>query len=579
MLMLAGAAQSVVNHPGPIVKSPSDNRDYRAITLDNGLKAMLISDPTAVAASAAVDVHVGAFHDPEDRPGLAHFCEHMLFLSTKAYPVENEYFKFLSQHGGHANAYTASTHTNFFFEIQPDQLEPTLDRFAQFFIAPIFSEDAVDRELHAVASEHSKNLQNDAWRKRQLLKSFANPAHPYHKFSTGSVETLLPNNSSAKVLREKLVAWYNRSYSAPLMALTISGKQNLSTLQQWAVSKFSAVPRRAGVAVPDYSKLPRPYADHELPRAYDFKPVRQEQSLTLQWPLQGLMTKDNLAEKPLKTLGFLLGGEAKGSLLALLIEKGWAEGLVAGAGDAEDDYSIFEVRVACTPLGMDKWAEVVSHVFGAIRAMKKGIGNAAEAARIGKMVRHVDELNFDYKEEEEASGYTSDLAGNLHQYEAADALRGPAVTSGFNATRLAGLLARMTPQRLLLLRADFARNLTKVQKEKWYGTEYAELALPAGSLEEWSYPGVPSDGGLTLPEENAFLPSDFKLLAQPARAAASAAAGAAEPPQLLFNRSSGTLWHRTETSFGLPMATMQISWAVPRVGRSARGAVLAQVKP
>ena len=32
-----------------------------------------------------------------------------------------------------------------------------------------------------------------------------------------------------------------------------------------------------------------------------------------------------------------------------------------------------------------------------------------------------------------------------------------------------------------------------------------------------------------------------------------------------------------ETSFKLPMATMQLSWAVPRVARSARGAVLAQM--
>jgi len=95
----------------------------------------------------------------------------------------------------------------------------------------------------------------------------------------------------------------------------------------------------------------------------------------------------------------------------------------------------------------------------------------------------------------------------------------------------------MTPQRLLLLRADYARNLTHVQvnlktnanpnpnpnpnpdaspnpnanpnpnpnsnpkqREKWYDTEYAELALPKGSLEEWSYPGVPS--ALSLPEES-----------------------------------------------------------------------------
>ena len=37
--------------------------------------------------------------DPQDLPGLAHFCEHMLFLGTEKYPVENEYPRFLSEHG------------------------------------------------------------------------------------------------------------------------------------------------------------------------------------------------------------------------------------------------------------------------------------------------------------------------------------------------------------------------------------------------------------------------------------------------------------------------------------------------
>ena len=31
--------------------------------------------------------------DPDELPGLAHFCEHMLFLGTKKYPEENEYSK------------------------------------------------------------------------------------------------------------------------------------------------------------------------------------------------------------------------------------------------------------------------------------------------------------------------------------------------------------------------------------------------------------------------------------------------------------------------------------------------------
>lgn len=66
--------------------------------------------------------------DPEDLPGLAHFCEHMLFLGTEKFPEENEYSKFLSEHGGSANASTASDHTQYFFDILPEHLPGALER-------------------------------------------------------------------------------------------------------------------------------------------------------------------------------------------------------------------------------------------------------------------------------------------------------------------------------------------------------------------------------------------------------------------------------------------------------------------
>lgn len=37
---------------------------------------------------------------------LAHFLEHMLFMGTEKYPIENAYSSFLSSHGGMSNAYT-----------------------------------------------------------------------------------------------------------------------------------------------------------------------------------------------------------------------------------------------------------------------------------------------------------------------------------------------------------------------------------------------------------------------------------------------------------------------------------------
>ncbi len=42
-----------------IVKSEQDNREYRGLLLDNGLKVLLVSDPTTDKSAAAIEVNVG----------------------------------------------------------------------------------------------------------------------------------------------------------------------------------------------------------------------------------------------------------------------------------------------------------------------------------------------------------------------------------------------------------------------------------------------------------------------------------------------------------------------------------------
>lgn len=51
--------------------------------LENGLEALIIQDDKADKASAAMDVKVGHLSDPEDLQGLAHFCEHLMFMGTE----------------------------------------------------------------------------------------------------------------------------------------------------------------------------------------------------------------------------------------------------------------------------------------------------------------------------------------------------------------------------------------------------------------------------------------------------------------------------------------------------------------
>lgn len=128
-----------------------DDRKYRYHQLQNGLRTVLVSDPTAQKCSASLILPVGSLNEPID--GLSHFCEHMLFLGTKKYPKENYYSEFISQGGGGQNAATSDDWVMYYFNINSDQFEKALDIFSEFFKDPLFSADAVQREISAVDNE------------------------------------------------------------------------------------------------------------------------------------------------------------------------------------------------------------------------------------------------------------------------------------------------------------------------------------------------------------------------------------------------------------------------------------------
>ncbi|ULT86921.1 hypothetical protein L3Y34_006572 [Caenorhabditis briggsae] len=174
-----------------IVKGAQDVREYRGLELTNGLRILLVSDPTTDQSAVALDVKVGSFMDPWEIPGLAHLCDHMLFMGTAKYPSENEYCKFLASHAGESNAYTGTDYANYHFDVQPEQLPGAIDRFVQFFLSPLFTESATEREVCAVDSEHKNILNNDSRRVKQVYRYRSKPGYDFGKFGTGNKKTLM----------------------------------------------------------------------------------------------------------------------------------------------------------------------------------------------------------------------------------------------------------------------------------------------------------------------------------------------------------------------------------------------------
>jgi insulysin len=152
--------------------------------------------------------------------------------------------------------------TNYYFQIGHEFLEPALDRFSQFFIAPLFLADCTDRELKAVDSEHKKNLQSDTWRLFQLDKSLSNPSYPYNSFGTGNLVSL-KEEPLAKGLnvRQAFMKFHETYYSANLMKLVVLGREPLDQLERWVVEKFAAV-KNKNLKAPDFEG--KPFTEKEL---------------------------------------------------------------------------------------------------------------------------------------------------------------------------------------------------------------------------------------------------------------------------------------------------------------------------
>ena len=271
-----------------ITKSQQDCKGYRGLVMENGIKVMLISDPTTEKSATCLCIEVGHMNDPHDVPGIAHLTEHVLFLGSNKFPDENGFRSFVSENGGLTNAQTFADVTKYFFDIMPEKLPQALDRFSQMFISPLFTEGSVMREISAVNNEHEKNLSVDAWRTRMVNKTLANPNHPFSKFSTGNKNTLIdfPKRYGIDV-RAELIEFHNKWYrTGNLMNLAVIGKNNLDELEEMVRNNFLDGIENKHVELPLWED--EIYMKEQIMTKTFIEPIMDVRSMTLSFPTPDL---------------------------------------------------------------------------------------------------------------------------------------------------------------------------------------------------------------------------------------------------------------------------------------------------
>ena len=550
--LASSTAPARAEQASPVIKSENDQRLYRSLTLDNGLKVLLVSDAKADKAAAAVDVEVGSAQDPDDVPGLAHFLEHMLFLGTDRYPKPDAYQDFITKHGGQHNAFTASQDTNYFFDIDPDAFDEALPRFARFFVAPQFNADYVDRERHAVNSEYQARLQDDGRRIYEAVEAALNPEHPFNRFSVGSLETL--KDTEAGSLRQRLVDFYQAHYGANVMRLSLVGPQSLETLEQLARDNFSDVPDR-GLSRPEIT-TPLASGD-ELPARLEVKALKQERKLSFMFPIDDPIA--HYRSQPVSYLANLIGHEGEGSLLAVLKDKGWADGLSAGGGLSDGEHALLSVDISLTPEGAQHQAEIRAALFDYLALIRaEGINDwrYTEQAQLG-------EQSFRFQQRSSPVNLASNLAMMMTRYPIEDVLAAPYLMQDFDPDLIKDTLARLTPDNLLEVYSG--PQVEGDQQGEWFKAPYTLTRLTADAAAQTAG-GDTLASQLALPRPNPYLAKDFRVLDL-----------ADAKPSQLIDEPGAELWYQGDASFGVPKAEWRFGLLNPDVSRSVDDQAMSQV--
>jgi insulysin len=522
-------------------KHPLDKSESRTLVLDNGLKVLMVSDPEVNLSSASMAVDVGSFKDPEDALGLAHFLEHMLFLGTEKYPQEGEYKEYLTQNGGYGNAYTSRDHTNYHFQVFPDAFKGALDRFAQFFISPLFTEEFTQREKNAVDSEFQLYLENDTWRNQRMFALFSRKGHPSNQFLVGNSATL------ENVTREQVIEFYNQYYSANQMALSLISAQSLDQMEAWVREMFSPIQsdgREPLRYAPDFLE------PTEAVRLVRIKSVEDRRTMTIYFNTPA--NRQDWDAKSSDIISATLGYEGKGSLLSSLKAENLAITLGASIWDATLDYTVTGISIDLTVAGQENPDRVLELVLDYIEMLRQ----SPYPEYIYEQEATLAKLKEVYTDKGEGANRATSLAN--------DALRFPLEYAEKLSTTFLRkdpdfyfkLLDEMRPQNMLVLLS--AKNVETDSQESIYGVEYSYTDIGGELIERLSNPQI--NPAQSLPNPNPFIPESVELIS--------------ERPVKLLDEPGLTLYYGQDNEFQRPKVAAQFKVRLPDAKRTVEDAVM-----
>jgi zinc protease len=186
-------------------------------TLANGLDVVVIPDHRAPVVTHMVWYRNGAADDPPGKSGIAHFLEHLMFKGTEAHP-KGEFSEFISEVGGHENAFTGNDFTAYFQQIAKEHLRACMEFEADRMTGLVLTDEIVAPERDVVLEERRMHCDTDPGAQLgEAVQATLFTHHPY------GIPIIGWGHEIEGLKREDALAYYQRFYTPENAILVVAG--------------------------------------------------------------------------------------------------------------------------------------------------------------------------------------------------------------------------------------------------------------------------------------------------------------------------------------------------------------------
>lgn len=236
----------------PCHAAPAAKEKAAEVTLENGLKVILLENHKAPVVTFQVWHRVGSRNETWRKTGLSHLLEHMMFKGTPKVSGQ-DFSRIVQENGGNYNAFTSADYTAYYETMSADRIGVAINLEADRMRNLVLREEDFHTERMVVMEERRQRTDDSpkAYMVEQLHAA-AFVEQPYHWPIIGWMDDL------KRLKLEDLRTYYERYYSPANSFIVVVGDFKKEEMLPKIKQAFGSFP--AGAAVPRTQFIDPPQA-------------------------------------------------------------------------------------------------------------------------------------------------------------------------------------------------------------------------------------------------------------------------------------------------------------------------------